>query len=78
VNAWTSRIVVTSPFRHLSCLETKPFFLHVTLELRFLDLTRDTDNTVALRAVAKGYNTRLLQVAAIGDAVADVDSPSYR
>ena len=44
------------------------------LVLRDLDLLRDTDNTAVLRAIAK-ENTRLLQVAAIDDEIADVNSP---
>ncbi len=43
------------------------------LELRALDLTRDTDDTAVLRAIAKD-NTRLLQVAAIVDEIADANS----
>ncbi len=43
------------------------------LELRTLDLTRDTDDTAVLRAIAKD-NTRLLQVAAIADEIADANS----
>ncbi len=40
-----------------------------------MDLTRDTDDTAVLLAIAK-TNTRLLQVAAIADEIADVDSPT--
>ena len=45
------------------------------LVLRALDLTRDTDNTAVLLALAK-TNTRLLQIAAIDDEIQDVDSPT--
>jgi hypothetical protein len=45
------------------------------LDLRALDLTRDTDDTAVLRAIAK-ENTRLLQVAAISDEIADANSPT--
>ncbi len=45
------------------------------IALRALDLTRDTDDTAVLLAIAK-TNTRLLQVAAIADEIADVDSPT--
>ena len=38
-----------------------------------MDLTRDTDDTAVLRAIAKD-NTRLLQVAAIADEIADANS----
>ncbi len=43
------------------------------IALRALDLTRDTDDTAVLLAIAK-TNTRLLQVAAITDEVADANS----
>ena len=45
------------------------------LALRALDLMRDTDDTAVKRAIAKD-NTRLLQVAAISDEIADVHSPT--
>ena len=45
------------------------------LELRQLDLMRDEDNTAALRQVAR-ENTRLLQVGAIDEAVADHEDPA--
>jgi hypothetical protein len=51
----------------------KPAILPATLALRTLDLARDEDDTAALRAVAR-ENTRLLQIAAFGDAVNDDDS----
>jgi hypothetical protein len=44
------------------------------LELRRLHLMRDEDNTAALRQVAR-ENTRLLQVGAIDEAVADDEDP---
>jgi len=52
----------------------KPTILPAALELRTLDLARDTDDTAALRAVAR-ENTRLLQIAAFDEAVNDEDSP---
>ena len=45
------------------------------IALRALDLMRDTDDTAVLRAIAK-ENTRLLQVAAISDEIADANSPT--
>jgi hypothetical protein len=44
------------------------------LELRALDLTRPEDNTAELRRVAR-ENTRLLQIGAVDDAIADPDNP---
>jgi hypothetical protein len=52
----------------------KPAILPAALELRILDLARETDDTAALRAVAR-ENTRLLQIAAFEEAVNDEDSP---
>ena len=52
----------------------KPTILPAALELRTLDLARDTDDTAAPRAVAR-ENTRLLQIAAFDEAVNDEDSP---
>ena len=52
----------------------KPELLPLSLDLRALDLTRETDDTALKRAVAK-ENTRLLQIAAFEDAVNDADSP---
>jgi hypothetical protein len=43
------------------------------IALRALDLTRDTDDTAVKLAIAK-TNTRLLQVAAIEDEIADANS----
>jgi hypothetical protein len=52
----------------------KPAILPAALELRTLDLAQDTDDTAALRSVAR-ENTRLLQVAAFEEAVTDAASP---
>jgi hypothetical protein len=49
----------------------KPGLLPFSLDLRALDLARDTDDTALKREVAK-ENTRLLQIAAFEDAVQDV------
>jgi hypothetical protein len=52
----------------------KPTILPAALDLRTLDLAREADNTAALRQVAH-ENTRLLQIAAFEEAVADDASP---
>ena len=49
--------------------------LLVALEIRDLDLTRPEDNTAELRLIAKA-NTRLLQIGAVDDLIADPDSPT--
>jgi hypothetical protein len=51
----------------------RPVLLPYALELRALDLTRETDDTAALRSVAR-ENTRLLQIAAFGEHIEDEDS----
>ena len=52
----------------------KPALLPYAIELRALDLTREADNTAALRSVAR-ENTRLLQIAALEEQIEDEDSP---
>ena len=54
----------------------KPTILPAALELRTLDLSRETDDTAALRAVAR-ENTRLLQVAAFDAALGNHESFPY-
>ena len=53
----------------------KDLLLLVALELRDLDLTRPEDNTAELRLIAKA-NTRLLQIGAVDDLIADPNSPT--
>ena len=53
----------------------KDLLLLVALELRDLDLTRPEDNTAELRLIAKA-NTRLLQIGAVDDLIADPDNPT--
>jgi hypothetical protein len=50
----------------------KPALLPYAIGLRALDLTRDTDNTAALRSVAR-ENTHLLQIVALNEEIDDVD-----
>jgi hypothetical protein len=54
----------------------RPVLLPYALELRALDLTRETDDTAALRSVAR-ENTRLLQIAAFGEHIEDEDFIGY-
>ncbi len=49
--------------------------LPAAIELRAMDLMREEDNTAALRQVAR-ENTRLLQVGAINEGIADPEDPT--
>jgi hypothetical protein len=52
----------------------KPAILPYAIELRALDLTREADNTAALRSVAR-ENTHLSQIAAFEEQIEEHESP---